>query len=483
MPPPAERLGRVRTKIVATLGPSASTRPQVLALARAGADTFRLNFSHGTHAWHDATLRAVREASDELGSPLGVLQDLCGPKIRLGDVPGGSLTLEQDQELRLAALPDEASPVALGFSHPELLGDLREGDPVAVGDGVVLLRVIMAGAREALLRAEQPGTIRSRQGLNLPHCGLSLPALTQKDLEDLDWAARQGAHAPDWVALSFVRRAADVRALRGELALRGIDAHVVAKIEKPQALENIDEIIAEADAIMVARGDLALETDVARVPAMQKRIIAACHAASRPVITATQMLASMEHASVPTRAEASDVFNAVLDGSDALMLSAETAVGAHPALAVSTMSRILTEAERLLRERGGGLAGTSAGAGRVTLVTGAIVAGAAAACAASDAALLVVATHSGRTALAVSKRRQGTPTLAVAILPRVARRLALYWGVVPLLIEEEALAPALERAFDWAREQGLLVEGDHAVLLEGSTPGAVHDALRVREVR
>jgi pyruvate kinase len=478
-----ERLGGVRTKIVATLGPACRGADGIRELAEAGADAFRLNFSHGSHADHDEALATVRRVSRELGRPLAVLQDLCGPKIRLGEVPGGSLAVQPGEIVELVAEEAAAGPRAFTMSHPHLLEELQPGSPVAVGDGDVLLRVISSGAGRARLEAELPGSIRTRQGLSLPHAHLSVRSLTDKDLADLDWTARQGAEGPDFVALSFVRSGEDMRLLRRELEARGIAAHVVAKIEKEQALHELDSILAESDAIMVARGDLALETDVARVPAIQKRVVAACHAAGRPVITATQMLASMERSPIPTRAEASDVFNAVLDGTDAVMLSGETAVGAHPALAVGTMSRILQQAEALLAERGGGLAGSHAGSGAVTPVTRAIVAAAATACADSGAALLVVGTHSGKTAIAISKRRQTTPTLAVALQARVASRLALYWGVVPLLAPAGDLAAALESAVTWARAEGLAAAGDRVVIVGGSGPASViHDALLVREL-
>jgi pyruvate kinase len=327
---------------------------------------------------------------------------------------------------------------------------------------------------------------------------LNIPALTEKDLRDLDWTARSGV---EYVGQSFVRRAADVAWLRRELAARGSRARIVAKIEKPQAVDDLEAILAESDAVMVARGDLGVEMDVARVPAIQKRIIAASNRARLPVITATQMLNSMESSSRPTRAEASDVFNAVLDGTDAVMLSGETAIGAYPVEAVSTMSRIAAEAEALLfggetqsavcgpgsafpiqdalhQASGGGHAGW------ITPITESLVEAAGLVGRRLGAAVVVVATQSGRTALALSKHRQQAPILALVGDIEIARSLALYWGVTPLHFPEIAdIERGLAFALDWARDRGLIARGDRVVLLRGTMPGnPAHNAMFVQEV-
>jgi pyruvate kinase len=327
--------------------------------------------------------------------------------------------------------------------------------------------------------------------VNLPGAALALSALTEKDLRDLDWTARNEV---EYVGLSFVRRAADVVMLREQLQQRGSRARIVAKIEKPQAVADLDAIVAEADAVMVARGDLGVEMDVARVPAIQKQVIAACHRARIPVITATQMLNSMETSSRPTRAEASDVFNAVLDGTDAVMLSGETAIGQYPVEAVSTMSRIVIEAESLLFAHSratwpilGGVTvvGQEKGrAGWVQPTTESVVEAASLVCRRLGSPLLIVVTHSGRTALALSKLRYATPTLALADDPEVARAMALYWGVCPLLSPSIASPEQTSNfALDWAREGGPIARGDRVVLVRGTTPDdPSHNAMIVQEV-
>ena len=478
---PIEPAGRVRTKIVATVGPASRDPATLRALVDAGVDLFRLNFSHGEPHEHAATWQAIRDVADRAGRLIGVVQDLGGPKIRLGPIPGDAVRCELGAEFTLVAERTADDPHQLTSTYAALPDDLRPGEDVYLADGTVAMRVIDSGGGRARLEVTLPGVVRSRQGINLPGTELKVEALTAKDLHDLDWAA---AHPVEYVGLSFVRRGADVARLRRELDARGIAARVLAKIEKPQALEDLDAILAAADAVMVARGDLGVELDVARVPAIQKRIIAAARRARVPVIVATQMLNSMEQSSRPTRAEASDVFNAVLDGTDAVMLSGETAIGAYPVAAVTTMSRIAAEAERLLpQERCE--PSPPARADWVQPITEALVEAASLACRRLSAALLVVATHSGRTALALSAQRHATPTLALTDDPAVARAMTLYWGVTPVLAPaladgEQALAFAL----DWARGRGLVAAGDRVVLVRGTVPGnPVHNALLVQEVR
>ena len=343
-----EALGKVHTKIVATVGPASREPATLRALIEAGVDVFRLNFSHGTQDEHSATLRAIREAADDCGRIVAVLQDLGGPKIRLGDIPGDAVECHLGDEFELVKDRDSDDPRQLTCTYRDLPDDLKKDDVVYFADGAVAMVVIGCGGGRARMRVTLAGRVRSHQGLNLPGASLNVKALTEKDLGDLDWTAK---HEVDYVGLSFVRQASDVLQLRRELERRGRQGvKIVAKIEKPQAVENLDAIVAEADAAMVARGDLGVEMDVARVPAIQKKVIAACHRARIPVITATQMLNSMESSNRPTRAEATDVFNAVLDGTDAVMLSGETAIGLFPVEAVETMSRIVTEAEAFFFE-------------------------------------------------------------------------------------------------------------------------------------
>ena len=488
-----EKLGAVRTKIVATVGPASSDPAVMKRMVDAGVDVFKLNFSHGTRMKRCIPPRSkpIRRIEIEAGRRAHVLQDLCGPKIRLGAGPWYESSFG-DQDCRAALdgragrrqrraspdlnLPQPARRPGRGAERTFCRrhgGDGRRGSRPGVGHE---------------LKVTLPGHIRSNQGINVPRAGLSVGALTDKDLVDLDWTA---AHDVDYVGLSFVRKADDIALLRRELERRGSRARIIAKIEKPQALANLDAIVAEADAVMVARGDLGVELDVIRVPAIQKQIIDACHRARVPVITATQMLNSMESSSRPTRAEASDVFNAVLDGTDAVMLSGESAIGEYPVESVSMMSRIAGEAEKLLfsefrtgapwtwsvanwpgaeAPRGGCTQDNGvARAGRVQPITESVVEAASLISRRLSAALLVVATSSGRTALVLSKQRNSAPTLAVANDPQTARAMALYWGVTPLPRPDVASRDEL-RAFllDWCREKGLISPGDRIVAIRGS---------------
>jgi pyruvate kinase len=499
-----EQFGKVRTKIVATIGPASSDPAVVTALVEAGVDVFRLNFSHGSHEQHTATLEMIRRIGAETGAQLAVLQDLCGPKIRLGEIPGGVVVCDQDAEFVLAVEPDpRGNDHHLTSTYRGLVNDLIEGQSVLFADGTVAMDVVATGPGWARLKVTLPGHIRSNQGINIPGAGLSVAALTDKDLADLEWTA---THDVDYVGLSFVRKAEDIALLRSELERRGSHARIVAKIEKPQALDNLDAIVAEADAVMVARGDLGVELDVTRVPAIQKRIIDTCHRARVPVITATQMLNSMETSSRPTRAEASDVFNAVLDGTDAVMLSGETAIGQYPVEAVAMMSRIVSEAETLMfaefhTEAPGtwsesnrpGVDGHGrmrghhqpvARAGRVQPITESVVEAASHISRRLKASLLVVATHSGRTALALSKQRNPALTLALAHNPETARAMALFWGVTALPMPDIAERYQL-RAFvlEWCRVRGLIAPGDRIVGIRGSLPDdPTHNEIVVYEV-
>jgi pyruvate kinase len=454
-----------RTKIVATVGPASWKRDVLRRLIAAGADVFRLNFSHGTHDEHSAILADIRALGREMGQHVAVLQDLCGPKMRLEPIPGDLLECRLDDELTLVAgAPSGASEFAC--SYRELPDDLKPGESVLFADGTVAMTVMDVTPGRAHLRVTLPGRLRSRQGLNLPGSDLGVRSLTDKDLRDLDWAA-QHAGDLDFVGLSFVRGPEDVATLRHELERRGCHARIVVKIEKPQAVQRLEEIVAAADAVMVARGDLGVEVAVQRVPAIQKRIISLCNRMHRPVITATQMLNSMEHSSRPTRAEASDVFNAVLDGTDAVMLSGESAVGEYPVGAVQTMSEICAEAEAYLKTSGRdarrSLSQLSEFVGPVT------AASVDAACLMAeqlDAALIMVTAESGRTALALSNRRPAATILAMPRHEEVARHLSLCWGVTSVVFADAMSSEALlARGIDWAKSQGLVQAGQHAVLL------------------
>ena len=482
--PLAEPLGQIRTKIVATLGPASRDREVLKRLIEAGADVFRLNFSHGTHDEHSATLKIVRDVATELDRQIGVLQDLGGPKIRLGPIPGDSVVCAHGDVFWLVAARASDDPHELTCTYRDLADDLKPGDSVLFADGAVAMTVVDVSSGKATLVVTLAGLLRTKQGINLPGAELRVKALTEKDLRDLDWAA---ANPVEFVGLSFVRTAADVAWLRRELVARGISPLIVSKIEKPEAVANFDAILQETDAVMVARGDLGVEMDVARVPAIQKRIISACHRARVPVITATQMLASMETSSRPTRAEAADVFNAVLDGTDAVMLSGETAIGQYPVETVSMMSRIAAEAEALLSSEHHirpDIGHALLKAGWISETTEVVVEAAAMACRRLKAKLVVVATHSGKTAIALSKQRYEAPTLAMTDVASMARKMNLLWGVTPILVPELTDgATSLAMALGWARDRGLIAPKDRVVLVRGTIPGnPVHNAVLVQEV-
>ena len=462
-----------RTKIVATIGPASWSRPMLRQLVEAGVNVFRLNFSHGTHDEHSGVLADIRAISREMDRHVGVLQDLCGPKMRLEPIPGDVVDCRLNEEFTLLTEPSSPAMVhELTCSYRDLPNDLKQGEAVLFADGTVAMTVADTWTGGARLRVTLPGRLRSRQGLNLPGSNLAVRSLTDKDLQDLDWTARHAGEV-DFVGLSFARTAEDVQELRRQLQKRKCSPYIVVKIEKPQAVQHLEEIVAAADGAMVARGDLGVEIDVHRVPAIQKRIITLCNQAHRPVITATQMLNSMEQSSRPTRAEASDVFNAVLDGADAVMLSGETAVGQYPLEAVATMRRICAEAEAYMKQRGRHATGTPPSlAGLIDPSTEAAVDAAALMTQQLDAALIVVGAETGRAALALSNRRPAAAVLAIARSEQVARSLSLCWGVSPMVFEDTSSPEhVLAIGIEWAKSRGLVTSGQHAVLIRGEVAG------------
>ncbi len=498
-----------RTKIVATVGPASRAEATLQAMVQAGTNVFRLNFSHGTHEEKTETLQAIRRVGRRLERPLAVIQDLSGPKMRLGTLPGDQIECPIEglfELVRQAEVDQPAGPGVLcrfSCTYDQLVDDLQVGEEILFADGQVIMRVESVGSGVVRLRVELPGPLGSRQGINLPGTDLSINALTEKDLHDLDWAIDNPI---DYIALSFVRRAEEVEQLREEMNARGIRAGIISKIEKPQAVDDLLRIVQRSDAIMVARGDLGVEMDVARVPAIQKRIISMCNEWFTPVITATQMLNSMEESSRPTRAEASDVVNAVLDGTDAVMLSGETAVGRYPVETIAMMRRLANHAETLYLEQHHGdppslaaAVSSSEGSRRapadsstgsseamISPITLSVVEAANRVCRSLPASLLVVATRSGGTALALSRYRSATPTLAVAENVETARAMALYWGVTPLVLKQTSIddiAADMDLAVNWAGCAGLVETGDLVVLIRGTLAGeASHNALFVQAV-
>lgn len=460
----------VKTKIIATVGPASAAREQLRDLVSAGVDLFRLNFAHGQHDWLAGIVQSIRAVSAELGRPIGILGDLSGPKIRLGELPDEGVNCGMGEEFYFVREVDAHGPNRLTSTYEQLLEDVEVNDSILIADGTVSMRVVEKSPNADRLKCvvERGGLIRGRQGINLPGVQLSTPSLTDKDREDLAWAIE---HEVDYIGLSFVRAASDILLLR-----EAIRQHkprylprIVAKIEKMEAVSDLEKILEAADAVMVARGDLGVEVDIARVPLLQKRIIRLCNRHRIPVITATQMLDSMQHTAFPTRAEANDVANAVLDGSDAVMLSGETAIGKYPLESVTVMSRIAHEAERLFEPND-----NHAAAGdprtRALVVTEAVTLGAVAAAKQLNADLIVVATHSGRTAMAVSKQRGPVPVLALSDQPDTARRMCLYWGITA--VETKAVHKSFEEllafVIDWGVTRNVLQSGSRIVLV-GST--------------
>ncbi|MBO9339964.1 pyruvate kinase [Chloroflexus sp. MS-CIW-1] len=454
-----------RTKIVATLGPATSTPERIAGLIRAGMNVARLNFSHGTHAEHAARIAMVRRAAAEAGRHVAILQDLQGPKIRTGPLENGQpVELVAGQRFVITTEPIVGNANRVSTTYRALPLDVRPRDRILLSDGLIELVVIGHTDTEVETEVVHGGRLREHQGINLPGVRVSAPAATEKDFVDLAFGLEQGV---DYVALSFVRRASDVREVKEFIRRAGKQTPVIAKIERPEALDVLPEILAEADGIMVARGDLGVEMPPERVPIVQKQIIAAANRAMLPVITATQMLESMIHNPRPTRAEASDVANAILDGTDAVMLSGETAAGAYPIEAVQMMALIADAVEDSLI----GSPHSTSPRWEITTAQSTPRAIAAAACTIANALpvrFIVVLTQSGASARLVSHYRPQVPILAFCPSEETARRTSLYWGVTPIVIEARDRLDELEQQIvRHMRDMGIVQRGDLIVLSGG----------------
>src|SRR5580658_7770296 len=474
----AERSARLRrapmrrqrsAKIVATLGPASSSPARLRALFDAGVDVFRCNFSHGTHDDHRALFNAIRRVESDTGRPIGILADLQGPKLRLGDFANGRISLSVGAEFRLDLDKNLGDQARAPLPHPEVFAALQPGNELLVDDGKVRLRVVDCGADFAETECLVGGTLSNHKGVNLPHCVLPISAVTDKDRSDLSFALENGA---DWVALSFVQRPEDVAEGR---KLVGNAAGLMVKLEKPSAIRRLDEIIELADALMVARGDLGVEMPPEDVPTVQKRIIHACRLAGKPVIVATQMLESMISAPTPTRAEASDVATAVYEGADAVMLSAETAVGEYPVEAVTMMDRIAR------RVQADPLYFPSLQIGAMEHEHTARDAISAAACqvaATVGAAAVVSFTSSGATALRAARERPAVPILVLTANLGTARRLALLWGAHCVHAHDvRTFGDMVQTAVRIAHREGIAQPGQRVVITAGvpfGTPGATN---------
>ncbi|MHB8508835.1 MAG: pyruvate kinase [Candidatus Dormibacteria bacterium] len=422
-----------RTRIVATIGPASRDQPVLHRVLAAGVDVVRLNFSHGTRAEHGETIRRVRAEEARLGWPVCILQDLGGPKIRLGPIESGSMQVARGGEVILDPACRVGGGRVVGLTFAGLGAVVKPGTRLLLDDGRVELRVIRVEGERVVCRAVRGEVLREHKGLNLPGVRLPLPSLTEKDLADLAFGVKAGV---DVVALSFVRRADDLVEARRHLAALGGDQLLIAKLERAEAVRNLDAILRVADGVMVARGDMAVELSPEDVPVVQKHVIARATAAGKPVITATQMLESMVDSPRPTRAEASDVANAILDGTDAVMLSEETASGNYPVEAVATMHRIALRIERARVQRV-----TLPALDEVGEVPRAVARVARDLADSLGAARLVVFTHTGGSARYVSKCRPVTPILAVTPNLPVARRLQLLYGVRTILVKDARTLP------------------------------------------
>ncbi len=475
-----------RAKIVCTLGPATSTPDEVASLVAAGMDVARLNMSHGRQDGHLAVYQRVRAASDASGHSVGVLADLQGPKIRLGTFQAGPVRLRRGQEFTISVWPVPGDEHEASTTYPGLAGDVRAGDTVLVDDGRVVLDVQAVRGGRIRTRVITGGLVSDHKGLNLPGVQVSVPALTAKDEADLRWALRLRA---DMIALSFVQGPADAGPARKIMDETGVRLPLIAKIEKPQALDTLDEIVDAFDGIMVARGDLGVELPLEQVPMAQKRIITRAMGKAKPVIVATQMLESMISAPRPTRAEASDVANAVLDGADALMLYAETSVGEYPAGAVATMARIITAAERdYLRPAASlppGPASTGPASTGPTTTGGAIARAAAEVGAVAGARALVAFTITGETARRLARYRSPIPLLAFTPQPATRSQLALTWGVETFVVPPARHTDEMVRQVEDALLHiGRCEKGDRVVIVAGSPPGRPGrtNALRVHTI-
>ena len=465
-----------QAKIVATLGPASSDRATILALFEAGADVFRFNFSHGSHADHQARYNIVRDIERALGRPIAVLADMQGPKLRIGQFEDGKVTLEAGDEFTLDNDPAPGNRHRICLPHPELFAVITSGQALLLDDGKLRLEVLDSDAGRIRTRVVNGGALSDRKGVNVPDAVLPIPALTEKDRRDLAFALDMGA---DWIALSFVQRPQDVLEAR---ALIGQRAGVLSKLEKPAALLQLDAIVQASDAVMVARGDLGVELPPEQVPGAQKRILRSCRAHGVPVVIATQMLESMITAPVPTRAEASDVASAIYDGADAVMLSAESASGAYPVQAVAMMDRIIHEVEKdplyrdiidaqhlpPLSNKGDAIC---AALRSVTHIVGAVA--------------TVTYTTSGHTSLRAARERPSAPILSITPKIATARRLALVWGVHSTVGSDVhnvdqmvavACRTALKEAFAKAGDQVAITAG-----MPFGEPGTTN-LLRIAEV-
>ncbi|MBI4830640.1 MAG: pyruvate kinase [Candidatus Lindowbacteria bacterium] len=451
-----------RTKIVATIGPSSSDEGVLRKMMEAGMDVARLNFSHSSYADHERNFRKIRRLGDRLGKPVGIIGDLQGPKIRTGDLADGPLNLRQGGALVITTRKIKGAGDTISTTYPELHKDVKAGDRILLDDGSMEVRVVKVENRDIHCRVVYGGLLRAHKGINLPGVKVSAPSLTPKDKEDVRFAVRLGL---DYLAMSFVRRPDDIKFLKNMLRKLGAKIPVIAKIEKPDALTNIDGIISVADGIMIARGDLGVEMAPEKVPQIQKDLIMRCIEAGKPVITATQMLESMIRQPTPTRAEASDVVNAIYDGTGAVMLSGETAVGDYPVHAVKMMARIAEEAdtrvieiEKKVFRRSGVIDSFEDAIGQATDTTARHL----------RTRFIVCFTSSGFTAQQVSSYRPEAPIIAATHNPEILTRMSLCWGVQTICVRKaKTVDSMIANIVQELRRRKMVRNGDSIIITAG----------------
>ncbi len=458
------RFNGKRTKIVATIGPTSSSEDIIRQIIRSGLDVARINFSHGDHETHGKAIDNVRRIADEEGAVVAIMCDIQGPKIRIGKIAHEPIILAIGDKITLTLDEADGTNNVVSIPHPEFVRDIKSGMPLLIDDGKIEFIVRSTTGRSLFCEVVVPGALTSRKGVTATTAKLTLSAITEKDREDIEFAVSKNT---EYIAMSFVRSEDDIREMRWLIRHLGGNAAIIAKIEKHEALENIESIIAATDGVMVARGDLGVEIPAEEVPYHQKRIIKLCNEASKPVITATQMLNSMVDNPRPTRAEASDVYNAILDGTDAIMLSNETASGAYPVRAVETMVNIAAIAERNIlmpsnkTERPLMLEGRETVSDAVSHATSAIAE-------ALNAKAIVTATLTGYTARRVAKEKPHTPILCVTPNEITYRRMALIWGVFPLMVPEfNTIDEMIHVIVRTAHNQKLVEAGDQLVIIAG----------------
>lgn len=457
-----------RAKIVCTIGPASDSLEALVSLMEAGMDVARLNFSHGTHDEHKLRMMRIREAAKKCGKVVALLQDLCGPKIRCGKFEGGGFTIASGDSVRLSEDPEDpaacAGPGRLYVQYEGLQDDLEAGDQILIDDGRIVLKVTATEGDAVTADVVQGGALRDKVGVHLPADRVSIATLTEKDKHDLAFGLSQGV---DYVALSFVRHASEVQLVREICEAWGTPMPIVSKIETPGAIENLESIIVASDAVMVARGDLGVEFSPERVPIMQRTIVEMARRHQRPVIVATEMMQSMTTSTRPTRAEASDVATAVFEGTDAVMLSGETAMGAHPALVVATMSRIIKEAEQ-----SSFYALRPSDLGDRMRVSEAIARNACDIAEDVGARVIVAFTESGQTARFASQARPTVPIIGLSPNANTLRRLALFWGVIPWHVESlRDSDEMINRAHGLLLARGYVSPGDRFVTIFGAPVG------------